>query len=35
MDFVDLNDPMTILYFAPIILGVLYLVVSFWGERGE
>ena len=35
MDFIDLGDPMMMLYFAPVILGALYLVVSFWGERGD
>jgi hypothetical protein len=30
-----LEDPYTLLYFAPIIFGLVYIVVSFFGERGE
>ena len=30
-----LDDPYLLLYFAPIIFGVIYVLVSFFGERGE
>ena len=29
------EDPYMILFFAPIIFGALYIIVSFFGERGE
>lgn len=35
MDFLDFDDPYTLLYFVPIVFGILYVVVSFFGERGE
>jgi hypothetical protein len=33
MDFFE--DPYMALYFAPVIFGLLYIIVSFFGERGE
>lgn len=30
-----LEDPYMILYMAPIIFGIIYVVVSFFGERGD
>jgi hypothetical protein len=30
-----LEDPYLVLYMAPIIFGIVYVVVSFMGERGE
>jgi len=35
MDFLDLEDPYVLLYFVPIIFGIIYVLVSFFGERGE
>lgn len=29
------EDPYTLLMLAPVIFGVLYIVTSFFGERGE
>lgn len=33
LDMVE--DPMTLLYYAPIVLGLLYIVVSIFGETGK
>ena len=33
MEFFE--DPYMVLYFAPIIFGIVYVVVSFFGERGD
>lgn len=35
MHFLDLDDPYTLLYFAPIMFAVLYVLISFFGERGK
>jgi hypothetical protein len=35
MDFIDFSDPFMILYFAPVLLGIVYVFFSFFGERGE
>lgn len=35
MNFLNLEDPYILLYFAPIIFGIVYILVSFFGERGE
>ena len=29
------EDPWSLVYFAPIVLGVLYMVVSIFGETGK
>jgi hypothetical protein len=29
------EDPMTLLYYAPIVLGILYLIASIYGETGK
>jgi hypothetical protein len=35
MNFLDLEDPYILLYFVPLIFAVIYIAVSFFGERGE
>lgn len=35
MDFIDLEDPYILLYLAPILLGIIYILASFFGERGK
>lgn len=35
MNFLDLENPYILLYFVPLIFAVLYILVSFFGERGE
>lgn len=35
MDFLNLIDPSLLLYFAPVIFGIIYILVSFFGERGK
>jgi len=30
-----LEDPFLLLFFAPIVFGAVYILVSFFGERGE
>jgi hypothetical protein len=32
---VTLEDPYVVLFAAPVIFGILYIAVSFFGERGE
>ena len=29
------GDPFTLVILAPIVFGILYILVSFFGERGE
>jgi hypothetical protein len=29
------DDPFTLVIVAPIVFGILYILVSFFGERGE
>lgn len=31
----DLQDPYILVYFAPLIFAVLYILVSFLGEKGK
>lgn len=35
MNLLDLEDPYNLLYFAPILFGIIYILVSFFGERGK
>lgn len=35
MNFLDFEDPYILLYFVPFIFGIVYILVSFFGERGE
>ena len=35
MNFLDFENPYMLLYFVPFVFAVLYIVVSFFGERGE
>jgi len=35
MSFLDFEDPYIVLYFVPVIFAVVYILVSFFGERGE
>ena len=35
MNFFNLEDPYILMYFVPVIFAVIYIVVSFFGERGE
>lgn len=35
MNFLDFENPYNLLYFVPILFAVLYILVSFFGERGK
>lgn len=35
MKIFGIEDPMTLLYFTPLLFGIVYILFSFFGERGE
>ena len=35
MHLLDFEDPYMLLYFAPIVFGIIYILISFFGERGK
>ena len=35
MNLLDLEDPTVLFYFVPLLFAIIYILVSFFGERGE
>ncbi len=35
MHFLDFENPTVLFYFVPLLFAIVYILVSFFGERGE